>query len=116
VHHSHNDAHATGIRHSHHPGPCHKAGHTNSVPPAEDHGPCQCSAQNTLVAPLPHIEKIESSERSLDHGRNPFATSAGAIGIGPVFRMTHGPPIGSGNNPLSCFQGNPCALLCRWLI
>jgi hypothetical protein len=118
MHHSHGDPHSSGVAHSHHPGPCHEAGHTNSVPPSgdDDHGPCQCSAQDTLAATLPHFEKIESAERSLQHWMNASASIADAMGHGPAFSMTHGPPSWAGQNLLASFQGNPCALLCRWLI
>jgi hypothetical protein len=117
--HSHGDPHSPGVPHSHHPGPCHEAGHSNSVPPIEHddhdgHGPCQCSPQDRPVAPLPQIEQIESHERSFHYWMN--APSADAMAHDRAFLMTHGPPFCAGKNLLSSFQGNPCALLCRWLI
>jgi hypothetical protein len=118
---SHGDPHSNGRPHSHHPGPCHEAGHANSVPPGErddhdGHGPCQCSPQNTPVAPLPQIEKIESPERSFHHWMNASVAITDAMGHGPALLMTHGPPFGTGRNLLSSFQGDPCALFCRWVI
>jgi len=110
--HSHDAADSLPGPHSHHTGPCHEAGHTNSVPRADDgeDGSCQCCSENTLAAPPAHIERLDSNARSVHRWMNPLFAMATAMGHDRVILRTHDPPSWLGRSLLSLSQGNPCAL------
>jgi len=82
----------------------------------DDSHPCECSPQSVPAAPVPKATQVDSLEREFGHWINQFAPMGGVLPQHDVQVMTHGPPFWLGRNLLSSFQGNPCALLCRWVI
>lgn len=82
----------------------------------DDSHPCECSPQNVPVAPVPKSTQVDSLERQFGHWMSQPVAMSGVLPQHEVQVMTHGPPFWLGRNLLSSFQGNPCALLCRWVI
>lgn len=106
--------------HSHDTDHSHDGGHADSAPaPGHDgqdeHGPCQCGPQN-MPTTLPKTETADSSHRQFVCWVCQPITFADSL-VSSHSNLVAGPrPFWSVMNVFASSQGNPCALLCRWLI
>jgi hypothetical protein len=119
--HAHQASHSHAAGHSHDSGDHHSATHRHaaSEPTSDGEGdhdshPCQCGPEKVPVGPLPKSETLESLQRYFGHWIGAAASVTNAMIPDQARPLT--PPFWLGMNTLSTFQGNPCALLCRWVI
>lgn len=101
--------------HSHHAGPCHVAGHSNSAPPSEhgdEHAQCECVPTQPVSMPESAVSvlRYDASCWQLAHVIGDATTNSAQVRASDLFHF------GRVRNPRATFQGNPCALFCRWLI
>lgn len=118
--------HSHDLHHSHSPAGLPASGHSGddhsdaSPAPASDghhhdgSTPCECSPQQTPIGPLPKIESVDSPERFFEHWLTHWVAVTNSPGQTILTVQSH--PPWAGTNPLATFQGNPCALFCRWVI
>jgi len=121
--HGHQTGHHHDAGHSHESADHHFAvdGQPASEANSDQHGdhdphPCQCGPEKVPVGPPPKSENIESLQRYFGHWMGAAALASDLLVPDQARLLTHGPPFWLARNTLSSFQGNPCALLCRWVI
>jgi hypothetical protein len=120
--HSHQAGHSHDTDHSHGSGNHHGSGDSAAAPaPAsgghshDDSTPCECSPQKVPMGPLPKSENVDSLERQFCHWLSQAAHATLALVRCKTTLSADCQHFRSGTNLIIASQGNPCALLCRWV-